>query len=232
MNNCLNCLVNTKNPKFCSKSCAAIHNNKKRSGCINKDKTKVVICACGNEFEINIRTSISKSVCSQCKFKKTKKHIRAIDLRISSITNNLKKKTESNLLLVPFETLKFERIRLRVFLEQNKQCNSCKLTTWLDKDIPFELNHIDGDNKNNSRENLEAVCPNCHALTDTWRGRNKKNLGGNKKKVSNDELLTALIDFNWNMRQSLLKVGLAAKGGNYKRCHFLKREYLNIASLA
>ena len=40
--------------------------------------------------------------------------------------------------------------------------------------IPLELNHIDGDSKNNRPENLEILCPNCHSLTPNFRALNKK----------------------------------------------------------
>jgi hypothetical protein len=53
-------------------------------------------------------------------------------------------------------------------------CSSCGLTEWLGKSIPLELDHIDGDNENNGIENLRIVCPNCHALTPTYRGKNTK----------------------------------------------------------
>jgi hypothetical protein len=42
--------------------------------------------------------------------------------------------------------------------------------------IPMELHHIDGDKYNNAIANLLLLCPNCHALTDTYRARNIKNL--------------------------------------------------------
>jgi hypothetical protein len=37
----------------------------------------------------------------------------------------------------------------------------------------FRIDHIHGDNTNNEVENLRYLCPNCHALTDTYRGKNK-----------------------------------------------------------
>ena len=74
----------------------------------------------------------------------------------------------------PFNELKPDSKRRRVLEEQNHTCNRCKLTEWQGKPIPLELEHKDGDNRNNIRENLEGLCPNCHALTETWRGRNVK----------------------------------------------------------
>jgi hypothetical protein len=61
--------------------------------------------------------------------------------------------------------------RLQILKEQNYACLHCGLSKWLDNDIKLELDHIDGNNKNNSRENLRLLCPNCHSFTDTWRKR-------------------------------------------------------------
>lgn len=55
-----------------------------------------------------------------------------------------------------------------------KKCSCCNSTTWLDFPIPLELDHIDGDNTNNELSNLRMLCPNCHALTPTYRGKNIK----------------------------------------------------------
>jgi 5-methylcytosine-specific restriction endonuclease McrA len=38
--------------------------------------------------------------------------------------------------------------------------------------VPLELDHVNGDRADNRLENLRLVCPNCHAQTDTYRGRN------------------------------------------------------------
>ena len=55
----------------------------------------------------------------------------------------------------------------------------CKHCGWGSKNshtntIPIELSHIDGDFTNNKIENLELICPNCHSLTDSYKGANKK----------------------------------------------------------
>lgn len=55
------------------------------------------------------------------------------------------------------------------------KCSLCGITEWMGKPSPIELDHIDGNNKNNSLDNLRLLCPNCHAQTDTYRGKNKGN---------------------------------------------------------
>lgn len=111
------------------------------------------------------------------------------------------------------EELSHEQRRKRVILEQDGKCNKCGIDEWFEQPLSLELEHKDGDSTNNKRENLEALCPNCHCITPTWRGRNK-NTG--KRTVSDYDLLQALTECK-NIRQALLKVGLAAKGNNYKR---------------
>lgn len=46
---------------------------------------------------------------------------------------------------------------------------------------PLEVNHIDGNSANDRPENLEILCPNCHALTSTFRSLNKNSARNRKK---------------------------------------------------
>ena len=93
------------------------------------------------------------------------------------------------------------------------KCVKCGIDSWCGETIILDLDHINGDNRDNRLENLRYLCPNCHSQTDTYKGRNKNS---GKPKVSDQELLTAYEKCS-NIRQALISVGLAAKGGNYER---------------
>lgn len=64
-------------------------------------------------------------------------------------------------------------IKKRLILEKGHQCQKCLNKTWNNIDITLELEHIDGNNRNNSKENLLLLCPNCHSQTPTWRNRKR-----------------------------------------------------------
>ena len=66
-------------------------------------------------------------------------------------------------------------IRRYLFQKYDNKCSTCG---WSEinpftNTIPLEIEHIDGDATNNEEDNLTLLCPNCHALTPTYRGANK-----------------------------------------------------------
>lgn len=52
-------------------------------------------------------------------------------------------------------------------------CSDCGRASWRGQPIPLELDHRNGDHRDNELANLRLLCPNCHALTPTYRGKNK-----------------------------------------------------------
>ena len=54
---------------------------------------------------------------------------------------------------------------------KNEKCESCGATKWLNQKYPLELHHIDGNPSNNNFDNLQILCPNCHALSKNYRTR-------------------------------------------------------------
>jgi 5-methylcytosine-specific restriction endonuclease McrA len=68
------------------------------------------------------------------------------------------------------------KLKLKLFKLnlKSRSCENCNLDIWLNEPIPLELDHIDGNSDNNELSNLRILCPNCHARTSTYRGKNKK----------------------------------------------------------
>lgn len=64
---------------------------------------------------------------------------------------------------------------LKENLIENK-CAICGISMWQDKHITLQLHHIDGNNENNSLENLQLLCPNCHSQTDNYCGTANSNV--------------------------------------------------------
>ncbi|HWH32600.1 MAG TPA: HNH endonuclease signature motif containing protein [Egibacteraceae bacterium] len=60
---------------------------------------------------------------------------------------------------------------LRAGLKEPR-CEICGLAEWRDAPIPLQLDHVNGVRSDNRLENLRILCPNCHAQTETWCGRN------------------------------------------------------------
>ena len=76
--------------------------------------------------------------------------------------------------LAASKDIQSNKVRIKLLEEGYKEhkCECCGLTEWLGNPIPLELHHKDGNRYNNVIENYELVCPNCHALTDSYRGKN------------------------------------------------------------
>ena len=70
------------------------------------------------------------------------------------------------------------KLKKRLF-EAKVKIPICEECGWAEKTkdgrIPLELDHINGNSKDNRLKNLRVLCPNCHSLKPTHRGRNKKN---------------------------------------------------------
>lgn len=114
-----------------------------------------------------------------------------------------------------------KRIAVLSYLRGAK-CEQCGNSEWNGQKIPLCTHHIDGDHLNNELENLQLLCPNCHAQTDNYCGRNKKYTSRN---ISDEELITALKS-TYSIRQALMSFGInyAAKSW-YDRCYKLMDKY-------
>lgn len=66
-------------------------------------------------------------------------------------------------------------IKKYLFEKYDNRCSKCgwgEVNPYTGN-IPLEIEHRDGNYLNNSEENLDLLCPNCHSLTATYKGANK-----------------------------------------------------------
>lgn len=57
------------------------------------------------------------------------------------------------------------KLKRRLFDEGVKQkiCEECGITNWMNRELTFHLDHVDGNPFNNGLLNLRILCPNCHS---------------------------------------------------------------------
>lgn len=140
---------------FCSQSCAAKINNKARK--------QIKLCvSCGKPLKRN-----GAKFCSNaCQFDK-----QYIDFVSDWKSGKNDGTTSSDMKVLS------GYIRRYLFEKYESKCSICgwsEVNPYTGR-IPLEVHHIDGDADNNSEDNLSLVCPNCHSLTESYRGANRGN---------------------------------------------------------
>ncbi|MFC9912667.1 HNH endonuclease [Streptomyces sp. NPDC127197] len=79
--------------------------------------------------------------------------------------------TSAHAVRIPSSRLKRAMQELGV----EERCALCGIEAlWLGEPLPLEVDHIDGNWRNNRIKNLRLLCPNCHSTTDSYRGRGKR----------------------------------------------------------
>lgn len=80
-------------------------------------------------------------------------------------------------ILVLGSTIQSYKLKKRLY-EVGLKLPMCELCGWAQKSVdgrvPLELDHINGNHSDNCLENLRVLCPNCHSLQPTHRGKNRR----------------------------------------------------------
>lgn len=179
--NCKVCGVELKNfqTKFCSRSCSASHNNVVHPRRALEGVCVVCDSPCSKGYK-RCKTCIAKGTA-----------VENAELKKRGIENKTVKKDNYKCEFVSYNALKASKwvdgtwsgatstglsgtIRAYLLDINDYKCSLCGFDTPhpLDNRTILEIDHIDGDAMNNTAENLRVVCPNCHALTDSYRARN------------------------------------------------------------
>lgn len=74
----------------------------------------------------------------------------------------------------PFNLLSNPLKKRFLLAELGRKCFLCFKEEWMGEPIPIELDHIDGNHSNNEKSNFRLLCPNCHALTPTYKSKNRR----------------------------------------------------------
>ena len=204
----------------------------KNNSCYNKSNKKKLertnkVCEYGCGQEANWKLKNGKYCCSKyhnsCSVikKKNSKGLKEAhergDMPVKQLDGNRGWRKGKTFIEKEVDEAKDKKcIKRGLIKKRGYKCEGCEEENHRGEKIPLEIHRIDGTKtyKESTEKNLKLLCPNCHAQTDNYR-RKKSSING-EKKVSNEDLISALKN-NRNIRQALLSVGLQAKGGNYKR---------------
>lgn len=161
---CSKVITSKYSNKFCSRSCAASWNNSLKPKRIAENKVHKCL-NCGRE------TSNPKYCSRACVGAAQTK---LVSLKCPVCTQNFVARRNRKFCSdsCSREARKTVSVRDILFIKQQGKCLICSRKTWNKGPIPLELDHIDGNSENNKERNLRLICPNCHAQTPTYKGRN------------------------------------------------------------
>lgn len=194
MRECQECHQPTKNKTFCSLSCsrvsftrAAQRQSKPRANCLvcgNPVKEyRAKFCSHSCSAKITNQNRANKNPMPRCPHCNTSMKSRQQEFCSKACRKDWRTKEwlSGNLIIETEHTPKI--IRHWIIGLRGSVCWKCG---WAEENpstgnVPVELDHIDGNYKNNSVDNLQLLCPNCHSLTPNYRGLNMGNGRGNRR---------------------------------------------------
>ena len=151
---------------FCGQSCSTSHSNRLRE---SKKKAKTRQCA-NCLTEVNARSVYCSPQChSEFRYKQY------IEMWKNGEVSGLTGK---------YQIASY--IRRYLFVKYNNKCSQCgwgQVNPFTGK-VPLEVHHTDGDYTNNEEGNLVLLCPNCHALTPTYKALNMGNGRSDRRQYS------------------------------------------------
>lgn len=93
----------------------------------------------------------------------------SLDFKHNSNYNKIEKNKATWKSKRNYKTAHIVSLKKWLIEDRGHKCEECKVEQWNGKRLPMEVDHIDGNNKNNNIDNLKILCPNCHSQTPTWR---------------------------------------------------------------
>lgn len=159
------CGTATRNPKCCSRKCATIQGNRTDRKRGPRGVARLC-CVCGDE----ILPKRKAKYCTKCRDEI--KDSQTLEVRMATYGSNPPSK--AHLYGAGLKT---------------PRCEWCGISKWRGKPAPLQLDHIDGDVKNNRIENLRILCANCHAQTPTWCKRKTSRRSSKEEHLGPNEMV-------------------------------------------
>lgn len=140
-----------KRNNFCSSSCGATYNNRLRK---KNFRVREAFCIfCGEKI-------VGKNATKYCSHLCSTEHHKQLTIKKYKEKYILGKMNDHD------ARRYFRRVNIR-------QCSICLRKDWNEKEIPLEVDHVDGNTNNNLPSNLRFVCRNCGAQLPTAGSKNK-----------------------------------------------------------
>lgn len=181
--------------RFCSTKCARQFSSSKLV-----TKTKIVKCiSCGLGIDVDSRASSKMCKCDDCRtsykkkskidrvcivcgepLKKNAKKFCSVGCSNSHISDKYISDWKNGIVdgnIGKYKDTLSKTVRRYLFVKYDNKCSNCgwnELNPYTGK-IPLQVDHIDGNHKNSTEDNLILLCPNCHSLTKTFGGANRGN---------------------------------------------------------
>lgn len=161
-----------KTQRFCSRSCSASITNKSRTQTI---ETRLKISKSLRGESVN--EIYQDQVCKYCG-KPIQNIFKELDFCCNECRTRYFYELKVNDWLENPSNVKTTFIPryIKQWLKETRG-EKCEICGWHETNeftntIPLQIHHIDGDCTNNSPENLQILCPNCHSLTNNYCSRN------------------------------------------------------------
>ena len=159
---CCNSIIENAGIKYCSSSCAAKVNNTLYPKRTKLDNYKT------EKYNKRIRVLKKQNFCLYCGNSCVKKYC-------SYSCHQEKRKEKYKEKILSNDPSISNRLYRKFLIEEHgAKCMECgwDKVNPITKNCPIELEHIDGNSRNNELNNLKLLCPNCHSLTPTYKALN------------------------------------------------------------
>lgn len=83
------------------------------------------------------------------------------------------------------------------------KCSVCSMNPlWNGKELKLQMDHINGNKRDQRLENLRMICPNCHSQTETFGSKNKS------KGSPPEEKIISVIKSTYSITEAIRELGI------------------------